>query len=678
MPPTEDPVNQSASKRKRKTPEPTDKDDDTPGKDIATSGELKLFAAVRGIKDTTLRVRSITTSIDACVREDIPGKEALVCQIDKDAKSLGILRHLVSVCLNALADKDPSNPLIVKRTFIQQLFTRLSGNDFNPGTKPLQHPHLEHYLREHELDDETLREVKAFPPRCRDALCGEMMTSIKAHISGNFQGRVVEHISCELERRLWGFREDAHFWRNIPRAATELFKAAGQKSSQQASVDLRVFIERKRGEEKEQLRPEWGNVLEELLPEYRELFQTLRTPVPPKDAPKEPSAKKATKPRSEQKPTGREDFLYNVKAMPNAVLCIEAEFRRLDYTLRERRGEIWSNIYERQPGIQSADTKEGFVRQRHLLREVPEPAWFTDGVEMTKRAASALLRDVSSARKDMWKQMREPGTENPPKTFALMPYFSLTRAFVKYDSESIRTLAKSLDIPDKGRTISTEGERCAGRGNRLWWTGIFDFHTEREVKRRPNIRRSRTSNKRKVLRLNNRFRKGIGLCTKDPWVTDDVQYVRRREDPACGIPWLVNSVSTDGLQVKVCLSTISRSNPIAKGVQELTKKGFTGLPDSPFRISTRTKGVFNKKVTKLTKAEKATLGSEGGRIEVVGVDPGQVSIYAMVRADITDPTAFDPTSFKGSRRSFSSREYKHQSLARFSAKLESRRRERGL
>lgn len=135
MPSTEDPVNQSASKRKSKTDESSDKDDETTGKDIATSGELKLFAAVRGIKDTTLRVRSITTSVDACVREDIPGKEALVCQIDKDAKSLGILRHLVSVCLNALAEKDPSNPPIVNRTFIQQLFTRLSGNDFKPGTR---------------------------------------------------------------------------------------------------------------------------------------------------------------------------------------------------------------------------------------------------------------------------------------------------------------------------------------------------------------------------------------------------------------------------------------------------------------------------------------------------------------------------------------------------------------
>lgn len=294
---------------------------------------------------------------------------------------------------------------------------------------------------------------------------------------------------------------------------------------------------------------------------------------------------------------------------------------------------------------------------------------------MTKKDASALTRDVSAARKKMWKEMREPGTENPPKTFSLMPYFSLTRVFAKYDSESLATLAKSLEIPEEEKNLRTEGVKLAGRNKRLWWTGMFDFHSERKVDRRPNIRRPQTRRKRKVLRLNNRFRKGIDLCKRDPWVTDDALYQRNMEDPTCGIPWLVNSISTDGLQVKVCLSTISRANPLAKGVQELTKKGFTGLPDSPFRISTRSKGVFNKKVTKLTKAEKAGLRWEENHIEVVGVDPGQVSIYAMVRAVVSDPDEFDPTSFKGSSKSFSSREYKHQSLARFSARLESSRRE---
>ncbi|CAN0463816.1 unnamed protein product, partial [Laminaria digitata] len=115
----------------------------------------------------------------------------------------------------------------------------------------------------------------------------------------------------------------------------------------------------------------------------------------------------------------------------------------------------------------------------------------------------------------------------------------------------------------------------------------------------------------------------------------------------------------------VCLTTLEKVNPLAKGVQELVEKGFTGLSASPFNVSKHTKGVF-KKATKLTKVAKASLSSPENHIEVVGVDPGQVSIYATVRADVTKPGPFDPASFKGSPSSFSSREYKHQSLARFS------------
>lgn len=87
--------------------------------------------------------------------------------------------------------------------------------------------------------------------------------------------------------------------------------------------------------------------------------------------------------------------------MPNVVLCIEAKFREDDFKLSKRRGEIWSAIYEKQPNIKGADTKDGFLCQRHLLLAVPDPPWFADGVEMTKKDASALTRDVSAARKKM-------------------------------------------------------------------------------------------------------------------------------------------------------------------------------------------------------------------------------------------------------------------------------------
>lgn len=563
---------------KRKTCDSADEDSEVGDEDddsasIATKKELRRFALARGIvKDIDdpiqVRVRSITTSVDACVRDDVPGKDVLLEEIDRDAKSLGILRHLVSVCLNFLAEEDPSNPLIVNRTFLQQLFSLIAGKELHSRANKLHHPSLDSYLEKLKLDKETLKEVRSFPLRCKDALCGEMITSIRKHISGNFETRATEHLSCEIERRLWAFRDDKYFWTNISSAATQLYRAAGQKQTDRALSDIRAFASRERGKEKRTLPSGWRDVLEDLLSKYRDLFEPLRSTLRPSKTPtkvpkkprrktrkklhpdtnsadeeKVPPKPSTKKPRA-KKMTGREDFLYNVKARLNEVLRIEATFRARAFDLRRIRGEIWAGIFERQPAIKRSETKEGYLKQRHLLRETPVPAWFEEGVEMTKKDSATLLRDVSNTRKEMWKAMREPGTENPPKPFSLMPHFALTRAFVKYDGESIGTLAWNLELSvDEGETnLRTEGVRNAGRTKRLWWTGIFDFHTERTVHRRPETRKPAKRGKgKKVLHQPTRFRKGIGLCTKDPWVTDDLVYEAKREDPACEVPWLINS-----------------------------------------------------------------------------------------------------------------------------------------
>lgn len=703
----EDSVSNKHSKRKAGDPITEDDDDDGDEDEdstrVATKDELKRFAEARGIKDMSIRVKSVTTSIDACVREDLAGKDVLLEKIDSDAKSLGILRHLVSVCLNHLAEEDPSNELIFDRAFLQQLFSRIAGKELHSSAKQKHHPGLDPYLDVRKLDDETLKQVTLFPLRCRDALCGEMLTSIKEHVSRNFETRVTEHLACEIEQRLWAFRDDEYFWTNISAAATTMYKAAGQKQQEQALSDIHVFASKERGKEKRRLPQEWRVVLEDLLQKYRDMFEPLRSTLRPRKTPKKtsnkPRKKKPKKPRIEtsdakqeevaskpstkkprvKKLTGREDFFYNVKASLNEVLKIEATFRARAFELKKRRGEIWAEIFERQPSIKKSETKEGYLKQRHLLRETPVPAWFGEGIKMTKKDSITLLRDVANTRKEMWKIMREPGTENPPKPFSLMPHFSLTRAFVKYDGESILTLARNLDLGRGENDINfrTEGVRSAGRTKRLWWTGVFDFHTPREVRRSPRTQTppSRCGKGRKVLRQIRRFRKGIEVCTKDPWVTDDLLYDANLGDPTCDVPWLVNSITTDGLQVKVCLTTLGKANPLAKGVQELVKKGFTGLSTSPFNVSKHSKGVFNKKVTKLNEVEKARLSSDENHIEVVGVDPGQVSIYATVRADVRKAGDFNPASFKGSPTSFSSREYRHQSLARFSEKGETRRRE---
>lgn len=48
-------------------------------------------------------------------------------------------------------------------------------------------------------------------------------------------------------------------WVNLTRAAAEIYKGAGQKTYERALINMRAFTERKRGKEKEQLRPECKN-----------------------------------------------------------------------------------------------------------------------------------------------------------------------------------------------------------------------------------------------------------------------------------------------------------------------------------------------------------------------------------------------------------------------------------
>lgn len=125
--------------------------------------------------------------------------------------------------------------------------------------------------------------------------------------------------------------------------------------------------------------------------------------------------------------------------------------------------------------------------------------------------------------------------------------------------------------------LKTEGIANAGRSKRLWWSGIFDFHTEREVRRRPRTRKRPTSGKRKVLRAKNRFRKGIGVCMKDPWFIDERIYAAKREDPSCKTPWIINSISTDGSRVFRCESQMDEGRTCPVGMIDRDTNGSVNI-----------------------------------------------------------------------------------------------------
>ncbi len=63
---------------------------------------------------------------------------------------------------------------------------------------------------------------------------------------------------------------------------------------------------------------------------------------------------------------------------------------------------------------------------------------------------------------------------------------------------------------------------------------------------------------RKLLRQQRTLQTGIHLCVKDPRVVtnDEADFEKKIEDPALPVPYLPNSIKSDGLQVKVLLSTL--------------------------------------------------------------------------------------------------------------------------
>lgn len=174
-----------------------------------------------------------------------------------------------------------------------------------------------------------------------------------------------------------------------------------------------------------------------------------------------------------------------------------------------------------------------------------------------------------------------------------------------------------------------------------------------------------------MLRQGNVLRGGIRQCYNDGWILNDIQYERRKSDKDSEIPWLVDSVSSDGLQVKVTLFTMEKSHSLPKGVREWLEKGFTGISSLEFNESCHDKGVFLK-AGKLNKARVGNLPLK--EIEIIAVDPGQVCVASSDRCTLENRD-FGSSDFKESgTSSFTSKDYRRESLANPTAKPEVRRR----
>ncbi len=263
------------------------------------------------------------------------------------------------------------------------------------------------------------------------------------------------------------------------------------------------------------------------------------------------------------------------------------------------------------------------------LQDLKEQVWRQIDAEQPN---PALVDAVQKARQELYKDTAVGSNTGVPKRISLLPVYKLQHAFVSYDGYSIRSFGPGVC----GRDVLLPAT------SRTWWTTIFDFHSKRHTYRETPRRGRNTKKKRKVLKQKRRFRKGIPLCVRDGWVPDDVEYERRKANETVPVPWLVSSVKTDGLQVKVLLATVVKAerdnavagegagaplpqcdvkDPLPSGVAKLREKGYA--MNNVFDARKHRRGVF---------ADVLPIPpSSRDSYHCIGVDPGQINIATVVR-----------------------------------------------
>ncbi len=97
--------------------------------------ELDEFARIRGITEYGIRLRTVTSSIDATLRElrNVADTALMKKKIAEQACSVETIRHLVSVYINVLVhtlDSSSSRSFVFDETFLGNASVLLSGGTF--------------------------------------------------------------------------------------------------------------------------------------------------------------------------------------------------------------------------------------------------------------------------------------------------------------------------------------------------------------------------------------------------------------------------------------------------------------------------------------------------------------------------------------------------------------------
>ncbi len=203
--------------------------------------ELKEFASIRNIVDFEFRVRTVTTSVHASLFQE---DDALVSKIDKDARGIGVIRHLASVYGNVLVDEldsESAYKLVFDRTFWRNVSALLSGRMLRRANKKQPRKldsedneavreHLTEYLGQYMpwMSESTKMLVKGVNNRSLASVMDMLVVHNKRHVKENFHQRMHNHLVCAVVMALAEHLDDAGSPDNddLRQAAQSLYRAS--------------------------------------------------------------------------------------------------------------------------------------------------------------------------------------------------------------------------------------------------------------------------------------------------------------------------------------------------------------------------------------------------------------------------------------------------------------------
>lgn len=655
------------SKRKAIDEESEDEEEEEEktGKD-SVKEELKSFLCNEGSKTT--RIQTLTVPYEA-VAVDEPWAEIQRSTIITCSNALGILSHLVTVYMNYKAQQDPSFPDLFNRNYIRQLFIHLGRQRFH--TKNIiPDPHMQQYLKVHPISEEMQQLFNAgFHKRACDSLAGRILTAAKVHVKDRFEERVKQHIACDMERRVWQQHAHPAFKAYLNSAAHAIFQAAIMDDAGSAAAKIEAFLTRERvgGEP---IHASWRVPTQAAAELYREQFSHFRT-IPEEEW------------SASSKKTDRASYYEHVKRFPESCLVLLEAYRREDQSLRDVKAATLLQMNAVQPLLKSAHTLEKVVSQLGAFRVVAAPEWAVVGskgplTEQQQSEYKQILQETRRVRQEVWAEQQQPGFLLTPKPFTLLPVADLQPAFITLDDIGLRELYVMMQYA--GDTQPAESKR----GIRLWWTGAFNLHTKRYSNRAGTGRGS--VKKRAVLKTQKKLiRGGVRQLWKQAWVLNEEEYALNKLVPNLPPPTLLNSLMTDGVQVKVTLCSLGKGEGEegqAVGTKNFRKAGYKHVTKT-YNIGKHSRGIF-KTAKALPKGLLTDLNrlQDTSFVEVIGVDPGQKAPITWARSKLTTTTSAD--SFKPSGKQlgsasynseFSNSDYKYQTLSKANEKFEIQRKE---